>query len=384
VSLRDIYSELIKAQGQHAQFDVGAGDISLIENENSEPTANRRRVVSLFSKAIKVDKSGKAKVEFDIPDYQGKLKIAAVAWSKNGAGSANSEVVVKDPVSTEIYMPKFLSKNDSAKSLIEVKFDKELPKGEYNFKIRTNSVIDIEPKEFTFNSSSGAIFKKSITIKALDSGESNITVTALKDGKEVAKREFKLATRAPFVKSYARVFGVLDSGVILDTKSAISSTNWVDVEAINLELSSTPLLGTKSIKKELIAYCCRCAEQTTSRAFAMLNDKEQRDLINSAIDRLYELQKYDGGFGLWSGSKASVWVTSYATDFLTRAKANGFNISQERIDKALKYLEHSLKKWTLNSDIVEADSYALYVLAKNNHPLLSEIYYHINNHLPAF
>jgi uncharacterized protein YfaS (alpha-2-macroglobulin family) len=375
VTIRDIYSELIKAQGQHAAFDTGAGDgeSDLI----NEPTANKRLVVAL-SKVVKLN-NGKATVEFDIPDYQGALRVMGVAWSKSGIGVNEDEVVVKDPVSAQMYMPKFLSVGDFAKSLVTVNFDTTTPKGEYRLKFSSNSVLDIEPREFVFNTNSVPKFKKYVNFSALKEGEATIKLDVYKDKKVVASREFKIASRASQINSFTKRLGILDANATLDSKSVIDSKKFSSIKGISLKIQASPMLDIGAIKKELKAYCCRCGEQTSSRGFGFLSDKDNKDIVNNSIARLYELQKYDGGFGLWSESKASLWVSSYALDFLTEAKKAGFSVKQDRINSGLKFLEKSLNRWSKESKVAEANAYALYVLAKNSKPLISEVMYHINN-----
>ncbi len=376
LTIKDIYSELIKAHGEHAEFDVGSGDIALL---NKTPTANKRKIVSYISKAIKFNKKGLANLKFKVPDFQGSLSVMAIAWSKDSVGSSNQEVKIKDPLSIESYMPKYLKVGDISSTLVEIKLDKTISKGEYKIEINSTKSLNITPKEFTLNYQNSAILFKRVTLNAKSVEDANITISAFKDGKLVNSRGFKLAINEALPKEYIRKVGILDSKVTLDTKTLLNAKRWRNIDKVNITLSSNPLIATTSIKKELIAYCCRCAEQTSSRALALLKDKESVDIVNSAISRVYELQKYDGGFSLWSSSNASLWVTSYVIDFLTSAQENGFEVSQKRIDSALKYLERNLNKWSLKPKEVESNAYALYILAKNKHPLMSEINYHLQH-----
>ena len=377
VALHDVYSELIKTSGAHAEFDVGSGDME--EDSNNPAAVNKRRVVALLSKTLTFNKEGKAKLNFKIPDYQGALELMAVAWGKEGVGSANAEVIVKDPVVTELYLPRFLALNDSATILAEVRFAKELPDGSYKLKLKSNSALQISPKEFSLELGATRVFRKAVNIEAKAPGDANITLEVYKEGKMLGSRNFALATRVPYIKSNARVAGILDGNVVFNSKTAINSNKWMHINNLTLTVSSAPLLAVGSLKQSLIDYCCRCAEQTTSRGYAFLNDPKQKELVNGAIERLYELQKFDGGFGLWEGSEASQWVSSYVLDFLSRAKDAGFRVSQKRIESGLRYLQQHLSRWSKEPGKVEADAYALYVLARNKHILVAEIMYHANN-----
>ena len=377
VELHDVYSELIKPAGEHAEFDVGAGDME--EDENNPIAANKRSVVALMSKVISLDKEGNGELTFAIPDYQGALEIMGVAWSKRGVGSSSSEVIVKDPVSLELYMPRFLSIGDRATILAQVRFDTNVSKGKYLLKIRGDEALAIEPKEFSFALSQKREFRLPLHIKALKNQEANITLEVLSKGKVLASRTFALATRLPFIKTHVRSVGVIDSGALLDLKGAINLKKWSYPGSFSLKISSTPLLGVAALKKSLKEYCCRCGEQTTSRGFAFLGDPKERTIVKESIERLYDLQKYDGGFALWESNEASQWVSSYILDFLTRARDAGYKVSQERIDAGLRYLQQHLSRWSKDPDRVDADLYALYVLARNKHIVISDINYHLQN-----
>ena len=380
VLIKDVYSDLIKARGEHGEFDVGAGD-ELEEGLNEELTVNKREVVALISKAVKL-KNGKAKVEFNIPSFQGSLKIMAVAWSKKGVGSSDTLTIVKDPISIEAYMPRFLAFNDSAKILLNAKFDNSvIKKGKYTFKIETKGGIKAFKSSFDFDYNGKNEFMKYLPIKADKIEDGTIIVSVYKNGNQAAQREFKLAVRSPYVQNYIRRVGVLDIGGALDSKKLLDTSKWLKVNKIRLEILGAPLIDADSIKKELIDYCCRCAEQTTSRAFPFIKSKKESEIqiVQNAIERLKSMQKIDGSFGLWFNSDSSTWISAYVLDFLTRAKENGFEVPDKNIKEGLKWLQNSLYKWSLDGAKQEADAYALYVLARNGKILMSDILYHANN-----
>ena len=61
--------------------------------------------------------------------------------------------------------------------------------------------------------------------------------------------------------------------------------------------------------------------------------------IQQAIDHILEMQRYDGGFALWSATgPVEQWLTAYAMDFLTRAKAKGYEVSDVNYQNGLRWL----------------------------------------------
>src|SRR4029077_20297083 len=72
------------------------------------------RVVALYSGIVRLDADVAAKVHFDIPDFQGQLRLMAVAYSANKLGSASGAVTGRAPVVTLFSLPRFLAPGDTA------------------------------------------------------------------------------------------------------------------------------------------------------------------------------------------------------------------------------------------------------------------------------
>ncbi len=387
IEIRDIYADLIKAVGTHAKFNVGAGDMEE-EPLKQNSVTNKRKIVSIISKPIAFDKDGKATVAIDIPDYQGSLKLMVVAWNRVAVGSQSGDMVVKDQISPEIYLPRFISVGDSAKSLITVDFDDSVAKGEYEIRFTNENAeqrVSTESAKFIYDGNGSRRFSKTVEIKAPSLSDNRLTLEVIKDGDIVVKKEWQLAVRSRYPELYTRDIALLDPKDTIDIKRSIDSSLWSDIGDIELKVSGKALLPTDSIANELVAYSGRCAEQTTSRAMPWLFLAENRAkeltinrqaIIQGAIERLLSYQKFDGGFGLWSSSPTSMWVSSYVLDFLTRAKELGYSVPDRNIKVGLDWLENNLDRWSQKSSKQEADSYALYVLARSGRILMSEILQH--------
>jgi len=384
IEIRDIYADLIKTVGTHAKFNVGAGDMEEdVLKQNS--VSNKRKVVSIMSKPIALDRSGKSTLSLDIPDYQGSLKLMVVAWNKLAVGSQSGDMVVRDQISPEIYLPRFISVGDSAASLITVDFDESVARGEYQIRFTNENAtqrISQESVKFVYDTNSSVKFSKVIDIKAPSLSDNKLTLEVIKDGDIVVKKEWELAVRSRYPQLYTRDIGISNPNDTIDIKRLIDSSIWSDMNHIKLKVSGKALLPTDSIASELIAYSGRCAEQTTSRAIPWLFLPESRAkeltinrqvIIQRAIERLLSYQKFDGGFGLWSSSPASMWVSSYVLDFLTRAKEVGYSVPDHNIKAGLDWLENNLDRWSKSSSKQESDSYALYVLTRSGRILMSEI-----------
>ncbi len=106
--------------------------------------------------------------------------------------------------------------------------------------------------------------------------------------------------------------------------------------------------------------------------------------MQGAIERVFEMQDSSGAFGTWGPSYADLWLTSYVTDFLTRAKENGYTVRQLPFNQALDRLQN----FALNGENFdkggEDRAYALYVLARNGRAPIGELRYYADTKIDSF
>src|SRR5262249_23635897 len=76
--------------------------------------------VALFSGIVKPEGDGKPRVAFDLPDFNGKLRLMAVAWDKQSVGSGGGEMIVRDPVVADVNLPRFLAPGDTARATLSL------------------------------------------------------------------------------------------------------------------------------------------------------------------------------------------------------------------------------------------------------------------------
>ena len=155
-------------------------------------------------------------------------------------------------------------------------------------------------------------------------------------------------------------------------------------------------LDVPGILAALDRYPYGCAEQTTSRALPLLyvndvakriglaTDAQLRERIDGAIERVFEMQDASGAFGIWGPSDGDMWLTSYVTDFLTRAKEAGYAVRQQPFTQALDRLQNFISYAQDFEQGGEARAYALYVLARNGRAPIGELRYYVDTKLDRF
>ena len=117
MEIRDLYGLLIdRMQGVPGTVRSG-GDGGAARLAAPPPTAEAARLL-LRHRAVGAD--GKATVTFDIPDFNGTVRVMAMAWTQDGVGHATKDVIVRDPVVVTASMPRFLAIGDTSRLLVEV------------------------------------------------------------------------------------------------------------------------------------------------------------------------------------------------------------------------------------------------------------------------
>jgi alpha-2-macroglobulin len=79
-----------------------------------------------------------------------------------------------------------------------------------------------------------------------------------------------------------------------------------------------------------------------------------------------------------------MWLTSYVTDFLTRAKEAGYAVRQQAFGRALDRLQNFISYAQDFEKGGEGRAYALYVLARNGRAPIGELRYYVDTKLEAF
>src|SRR5690606_29376994 len=77
IEIRDLYGQLIDGrEGVRGQIRSGGDGEGLAKRG----APKQIKLVALFSGIVKLDDQGRTVISLDIPDYNGRLRLMAVAW----------------------------------------------------------------------------------------------------------------------------------------------------------------------------------------------------------------------------------------------------------------------------------------------------------------
>ena len=118
MEIRDIYGRLINGMnGAMGSVRSGGDAMSQAGLQSPPPT---EELVAFFSGPIAVDANGRADVSFDMPDFNGTVKLMAVAWSASAVGQADRDVLVRNPIVLSASLPRFLAPGDTSRLLLDI------------------------------------------------------------------------------------------------------------------------------------------------------------------------------------------------------------------------------------------------------------------------
>jgi uncharacterized protein YfaS (alpha-2-macroglobulin family) len=395
--IRDLYGRLIDGmraeRGKLRSGGDGPGGMNMQGNPPVEET------LALFSGIVEVGADGTAEVEFQLPDFNGTVRLNAVAWTSSKVGSATKDVIVRDPVALTVSAPRFLTLGDKARlelALHNVEGQAGTYKltGEYETEpgsraqpgfVRTVTIAAGERKREAFQLQPTEVGFTKLAVRVTGPGGVDVRRSLTFDVKVPAGdiRRLTVATLAP-----------------ADGKIVLSGDLVHDLIArrtkVTLTVGPQGSLDVPGILASLDRYPYGCAEQTVSRALPLLyvnsvaksiglgSDRDLRERVEVAIARVLEKQDASGAFGVWGPFDADMWLTSFVTDFLTRAKETGYQVPQRPFAMALDRLANFVGYAQDFDRGGESLAYALYVLARNGRAPAGELRYYADTKIDAF
>ena len=398
VEIRDFYGRLIDGMRATRGTLRSGGDGEGGGGLSAKGSPPVEKPLSLFSGIVTVKPDGTAEVRFDIPDFNGTVRLMAVAWSAGKVGSAGSDVVVRDALALSVTAPRFLSLGDEASLAVDV-HNIEGPDAAYAVGIEQENpqglAVSLAQRNPRLAPNQRRSERVAIKPAALGRHVYNVRVAG-PDGIEVRRRvaievmppanDIRRATTARIAAKGGRLS--LSPDVLADLIPSSAR--------IALNVGPSAGMDVPGLIASLDRYPYGCAEQTTSRALPLLyvNDvarriglaeqSELKERIGKAIARVLEMQDSSGAFGVWGPGVPDLWLTGYVTDFLTRAKELGYAVPQQPFTQALDRLANFISYAQDFEKGGEDRAYALYVLARNGRAPIGELRYYADERIERF
>ena len=389
--------------------------VSGISRRLNTDTVVRVTSVSLWSGLLATDADGRGSVRFKVPQFNGTLRVMAIAFSGADYGSATEQIQVRDPVVLTPTFPRFLSGGDRIRVPVSV-FNGTANTGNFTVNLQATGPVRLLRENGTIHPSvivEGGSLQKQVEIAAGKEGHlffdviahdavgiATFHLSASGNGEAIHFAPIRLPVRsaAPPVTKTGQ--GVVRAGEPADF--ILPSNLRADTSEFMVTVSPLPTVRFANGLRYLVQYPHGCLEQTTSRVFPLLYLSDLARLVEPAlaaedkidayiaagITKLEDMLLPDHLFAYWPGrSHVNNWSSIYAAHFLVEARRAGYKVSEIVYNRMLEGLRHQAKRsGSLNMTDEKSDrytltqaAYACYVLAAAGHPENAVMHYLRNN-----
>jgi uncharacterized protein YfaS (alpha-2-macroglobulin family) len=396
VDYRDDYGRLLDPNlGAPANVDFGGDELG-----GEGLTVTPIKTVALWSGVVTTGPDGRATVTLPAADFNGQLRIMAVAWTDTAVGSGDKELTVRQPVIADLNLPRFIAPGDKPVATLELQNLEGRPGG-YLAQLRGSGGIVAVFRQL-YQLLIGQRLAIHIPFLApASTGVGSVGFTVSGPGFTTSK-DYPIQSRLGWGPVTHSITELQQPGTTYVPPPALVSGLYPgNSGALQVQVSYSPFKGFDPgpIAVSLWQYPYGCTEQLVSTAFPLLYATEMSpdpklrrasQALNDVVGQLLDRQTMDGAFGLWrvGDGEADPWLGAFATDFLLEAKARGAAVPDEAIDKALNAMRQISRPdgfasvayqmeypdwWAGNADASKAatarmrsraSAYALYVLAK--------------------
>ena len=386
MGIRDVYGRLIDGMNGAMGTIRSGGDASSEEGLQSPPPTEE--LLAYFSGPVTVGPDGIAHASFDLPEFNGTVRVMAVVWSASGVGMAEQDVLVRDPVVVTASLPRFLAPGDSSRLLLEINHATG-PSGRMVLEVIGQGVVvqtAAVPSEIILADLQKTTI--SVPIIAKDIGVHKISVNlTTPDGKILTKEltvpvevnDPEISRTFRFTLASGNTF-MFDNNVFTGLQQGTGSAM--------LSVGSLARFDAPGLLTALDRYPYGCTEQTTSRAMPLLylndvaevmglgNRKKISERVDQAIERVLSNQATNGAFGLWGPHSGDFWLDAYVTDFLSRARAKGYSVPDHAFRAAIDNLRNRINYAPDFEKGGQDVAYALFVLAREGAANMGDLRYY--------
>jgi uncharacterized protein YfaS (alpha-2-macroglobulin family) len=399
----DLYGNIINARTGIMGKQRFGGDMDLTDAGNLQKADVK--IVSLFHQPVSFNEQGMAQISLAIPDFNGQLRLMAVAFSDHSFGQTVQDIIIAAPLVTQLSMPRFLAANDVSQLTLDVHNLTE--KNQVMIaQFSGDSLLEIIPTQQPLSLQAGekkTLFYHLNSQQQFGLASIHLDIHSLKDltSNEIEKseiglqRDWQLPIRSAWPAVIRHEQAIIDPQQSIHLQLKIDDLIQQSVEG-EILVSNQPPINLATHLKHLLKYPYGCLEQSTSSSFPwLLANKENIELLglqdlkikNKVIDfsqrehylqrgvkRIAAKQLSNGGFGLWSNQGSEeLWLTVYATHFLIQAKNQGVDVPNVVLKSAIKRLQYYLRSNRSSYNYRYSDypahttlaykSYAAYVLS---------------------
>jgi uncharacterized protein YfaS (alpha-2-macroglobulin family) len=387
----DLYGMILPEVEPIKPKSAPGGDAAVdgARKRNLNPVAVKRvKPLSLWSGLVKADRNGRARIKLNVPQFNGTLRLMAVAAGGADFGCAQKKITVRDPIVISPTFPRFVAGSDQFTVPVAV-FNGTGKAGDFQLTLTTDGPVALisanQQNLFLKNREEKLVYFDMRAQNAL--GKVAFTLQA-----QGNRRTCEVKEELPVRPAVPLTHELKSGSITMKTPLNITpAACWLPGTAsYQLTLAPFPSLKFAGSLQYLLTYPHGCVEQTASKLFPLLYFDELARAtqsavfkggnadyyLNEGIAKLEAMQLREGCFAYWPGETYSnEWCSVYASHFLVEARKAGYAVSDRVYDQMLKYLQTLVKVGDNSTERLQTRVYALYVLSLAGKPQLSMMAY---------
>jgi uncharacterized protein YfaS (alpha-2-macroglobulin family) len=324
---------------------------------------------------VRTDNGGQATIKFDYPDAITSWRATTRGVTQNTmVGSAIENTIVRKNLMARLVVPRFFRRGDEIvlSTIVQNYLPTEMT-ARVSMEFTGLQILDGSTRDVPVPSRGTVKVDYRVRVQDVDSAK--VLGKALTDVESDAM-ELTLPVEPFGVRLAIAKSGSTGAG-ISTVAEQIAFPAGVENGTRKLTIELTPsIAGTIFGALDfLTSYPYGCTEQTMSSflpdvlvADAMkklgvgtnINPQTLNKQVQAGLDRLYQYQHPDGGWGWWQTDDSQAFMTAYVLAGLVQAKGAGYDIEDARVERARKWLlPQFTRSTTVRTDLRAYMAYAL-------------------------
>lgn len=351
IAISDNLNAII-APNNHQKANILWGGGAEMDRGGQQANAHVQ-IVSYLSKPQEVV-NGAATFDVPVPYFNGRLRLFAIAYTKDEFASAEKPMTIADDIVSQINMPRFLAIGDSATLAVDLTNTSDI-KQQLVVKISAPDLgIEVERAIALAPEENQSIALNAAPINAHHAAPVTLSIT----GEHYqTQRQWHLSVRHPYPAQRTT------SSRTLAVKSSVTFNpdigDWHKDLQSSVSLATRPQFELRDQVGKLYEFPLGCLEQTSSRLYPWLAlppktqqqlakeliNIDRNELINKGVSRILSMQTYNGGLSLWgSNGNEAPWLSAYGAQVLLAAQQAGVYVPEQSLEKLLSRLAHYLRR----------------------------------------
>jgi uncharacterized protein YfaS (alpha-2-macroglobulin family) len=350
---------------------------------------------------VRTGGNGEATVKFDYPDAITSWRATARGVTQDTkVGSAVMNAVVRKNVIVRLVVPRFFRRGDEI--TLSTIVQNYLPTDKVaQVSMQFEGLQVLEGQQQNINVPTRGLVKVDYRVRVLDVDSAKVLGKALTDVESDAM-ELTLPV-VPFgVKLAISKSGSIAGAGTSDTMQQVTFPSGIETGTRKLTISIAPSIAGSvfAALDYLTSYPYGCTEQTMSSLLpdvlvadalkklgieSNIDPITLRKQVNSGLDRLYTYQHDDSGWGWWQTDDSAPFMTAYVLAGLVQAKAAGFDVKQDAIDKGRHWLSSQFNEYgKVRTDLRAYMAYALVLSGSDNNAQILDSVWQQRSTLTAY